>query len=192
MRILVLTTGRRDTAEVSIAKALSGAHEVTSFNYERRRSITTTPGFHRLNILLFTGLKAMKKPITHFADQELLGWVKGRKFDLVVIVTVNIVPPDVVAELQRETGALVIGWFTDHIQNLAGAEFVAAPYHRIFFKDKIVVDRFRDGLATDRFDFLPQAFDQRSIAPSPTAWPLRTPSPTWPRSGTAILSAPFS
>ncbi len=167
MKILVLTTSRRDTAEVSIARALEGAHEVTSFNYERRRNITSRPGFHRLNNLLFTGLKALKKPVTYLSDRELLRWVKGRKFDLVVIVPVNIVPPEVVAEVKRETGALVIGWFTDHVQNLAGAEFASAPYHRIFFKDKIVVDRFRDGLATDRFDFLPQAFDPEIHRPVP-------------------------
>jgi hypothetical protein len=107
LKILVLTTSRRDTAEVSIARALEGAHEVTSFNYERRRSITSRPGFHRLNNLLFTGLKAMKKPITYFADRELLRWVKGRKFDLVVIVTVNIVPPEVVAEVKRAGDRLV-------------------------------------------------------------------------------------
>lgn len=167
MKILVLTTARRDTAEVSIATALAGAHEVTSFDYERRRNITSRPGFHRLNNLLFTGLKALKKPVTHFSDQELLRWVKGRRFDLVVIVSVNLVPPDVVAALKRETGALVIGWFTDAVVNMAGAEFVSAPYHRIFFKDKIVVDRFRDGLATDRFDFLPQAFDPEIHRPVP-------------------------
>lgn len=167
MRILVLTTSRRDTAEVSIAEALSGAHEVTSFDYERHRSISTEPGFHRLNTLLVTGLKAIKKPMTYLADRALLRWIKGKRFDLIVIVPINMVPAAVVTELKRETGALVIGWFTDHLQNLAGAEFVSAPYHRIFFKDKIVVDRFRDALASDRFDFLPQAFDPLIHRPAP-------------------------
>lgn len=167
MKILVLTTSRRDTAEVSIAEALSGAHEVTTFDYERLRNFSSKPGLHRLNSLLFTGLKAMKKPVTHFADQSILRWIKGRRFDLIVIVTVNLVPPAVVAELKRETGALVIGWFTDAIVNLGGADFVAAPYHRIFFKDKIVVDRFRSALATTRFDFLPQAFDPAIHRPAP-------------------------
>jgi spore maturation protein CgeB len=167
VRILVLTTSRRDTAEVSIADALAGAHEVTTFDYERLRNVTSKPGFHRLNTLFFAGLKAMKKRATHFADQEILRWIKGRRFDLIVIVAINTVPPDVVAELKRETGALVIGWFTDAVVNLGGAEFVAAPYHRIFLKDKIIVDRFRDALATDRFDFLPQAFDPAIHRPAP-------------------------
>ncbi len=167
MRILVLTTTRRDTAEVSIAEALSAVHEVTSFDYERQRIITLKPGFHRLNILLHTGLKALKKPATHFADQALLRWIKGKRFDLVFIVAITTVPPDVVAEVKRETGALVVGWFTDAIVNLGAAEFVSAPYHRIFFKDKIVVDRFRDALATDRYDYLPQGFDPEIHRPAP-------------------------
>lgn len=167
MRILVLTTTRRDTAEVSIAEALSSVHEVTSFDYERQRIITLKPGYHRLNNLLHTGLKALKKPVTHFADQALLRWVKGKRFDLVFIVPITTVPPDVVSALKRETGALVLGWFTDAIVNLGGAEFASAPYHRIFFKDKIVVDRFRDALATDRYDYLPQAFDPEIHRPAP-------------------------
>ncbi len=167
MRILVLTTSRRDTAEVSVAEALSSAHEVTSFNYERRRIITSEPGFHRLNTFLFAGLKAFKKPHTYLADLALLDWIKGKRFDLIVIIPINMVPAAVVTEIKRETGALVIGWFTDAIVNLGGAEFVAAPYHRIFFKDKIVVDRFRSALATERYDFLPQAFDPAIHRPAP-------------------------
>jgi spore maturation protein CgeB len=167
VRILVLTTSRRDTAEVSVAEALSGAHEVTSFDYERRRSISTEPGFHRLNTFLVAGLKAFKKPHTYLADLALLDWIKGKRFDLIVIIPINMVPAAVVTAIKKETGALVIGWFTDHIQNLEGAEFVAAPYHRIFFKDKVVVDRFRAALASDRFDFLPQAFDPAIHRPAP-------------------------
>jgi spore maturation protein CgeB len=167
VKILVLTTTRRDTAEVSIAQALSSVHDVTAFDYERQRILTLRPGFHRLNILLYTGLKALKKPATHFADQALLRWVKGKRFDLVFIVAITTVPPDVVAALKRETGALVVGWFTDAIVNLGAAEFVSAPYHRIFFKDKIVVDRFRDALATDRYDYLPQGFDPEIHRPAP-------------------------
>ena len=167
MRILVLTTTRRDTAEVSIAEALSSAHEVTSFDYERPRIITLKPGYHRLNILLHTGLKAFKKPATHFADQALLRWIKGKRFDVIFLVAITTVPPDVVAALKQETGALVIGWFTDAIVNLGAAEFISAPYHRIFFKDRIVVDRFRDALATGRYDYLPQAFDPEIHRPAP-------------------------
>lgn len=167
MRILVLTTTRRDTAEVSIAAALSSAHEVTSFDYERNRVITLRPGYHHINQALHVGLKALKKPVTYFADRALLRWVKGKRFDLVFIVAIATVPPDVVAELKRETGGLVVGWFTDAIVNLGSAEFVSAPYHRVFFKDKIVVERFRSSLATDRYDYLPQGFDPEIHRPAP-------------------------
>jgi spore maturation protein CgeB len=167
LKIFVLTTSRRDTAEVSIASALATAHEVTTFDYERGRTLTTRPGFHRLNNVLEAGLKVFRKPLTHLADQALLRWIRGRRFDLVVIVTISLVPPEVVEALRRETGALVIGWFTDAIVNLGAAAFVSAPYHRIFLKDRTVVGRFRDGLASDRYDYLPQAFDPLIHRPSP-------------------------
>ncbi|APR82146.1 Hypothetical protein A7982_07495 [Minicystis rosea] len=62
---------------------------------------------------------------------------------------------------------MVIGWFPDSIVRLDNADFVGAPYDRIFFKDKIVTQRFRTALASDRFDFLPQAFDPTIHRPVP-------------------------
>lgn len=170
MRILVLSTSRRDTAEVSIASALSGTHEVETFDYEKGRRITTRPGFHPVNTVYHQVLKAFHKPITYLPNRALLKWVKGKRFDLIIIVTITLVPADVLEELKRETGAFVMGWFTDHIVNLDGADFVAAPYDRIFFKDKVVVDRFRQATASDRYDFLPQAFDPLLHRPVPARY----------------------
>lgn len=167
MKILVLSTSRRDTAEVSIASALSTAHEVTTFDYEKGRRITTRAGFHHFNTLYHQALKVFHKPITYLPNRALLRWIEGKKFDLVVIVTITLVPPDLVEELKRRTGAFVMGWFTDHIVNLDGADFVTAPYDRIFFKDKVVVDRFRQATASKRYDFLPQAFDPLLHRPVP-------------------------
>lgn len=165
----MLSTSRRDTAEVSIASALSAVHEVETFDYERGRRITTRAGYHHFNTLYHLALKTFHKPVTYLPNRGLLRWIKEgrRRFDLIVIVAITLVPPEVVLELKRETGAYVMGWFTDHIVNLAGADFVAAPYDRIFFKDKVVVDRFRQALATDRYDFLPQAFDPLLHRPVP-------------------------
>ncbi|MFO0755028.1 MAG: glycosyltransferase [Byssovorax sp.] len=167
MRILVLTTSRRDTAEVSIASALSTAHEVETFDYEKGRRITARPALRPLNSLYQQALKAFHKPITYLPNRALLRWIEGKRFDLVVIVPITLVPADVIEALRRRTGAFVLGWFTDHIVNLDGADFVNAPYDRIFFKDKIVVDRFRQGTASDRYDFLPQAFDPLLHRPVP-------------------------
>jgi spore maturation protein CgeB len=167
LKILVLGTPREDTAAGSIARALGAVHEVTMFDYERG----FTPFSERLygvNALFHAALRATRRQISYFSDQRLLAWAKERRFDLIVIVSINMVPPDVVSALRERTGALVIGWFTDAIVNIHGAEFIRAPYHRIFFKDKVVVDRFRTTLASGRYEYLAQAFDPALHRPVPS------------------------
>ncbi len=158
MKILVLGTTREDTAAGSIASALSLAHEVTNFDYER--GLRLLPGrFSRFDAAYGLALKALRRPPTFLSDRRLLDFAEGRRFDLLFVVAVTLVPPEVVRAFCDKTGALAVGWFTDHIVNIQGAEFIRAPYARIFFKDKVVVDRFRRALASETFDYLPQAFD---------------------------------
>lgn len=162
----MLGTPRPDTAIGSIARALSLRHDVTMFDYDR--GFAPFKGrLVRLNTVFHLGLKAARRPISHFSDQRILRWLGGRRFDLIMVGGINIVPPDVVRELRARTGAFVIGWFTDAIVNIHGAEFTRAPYHRIYFKDKVVVDRFRTSLASDVYDYLPQAFDPVLHRPVP-------------------------
>lgn len=166
MKVLVLGTPREDTAAGSIARALSAAHDVVMFDYERGFTLFNAKRY-RFNTLFHLALKATRRPSSYFSDRRLLGWASGKRFDLIVVVAINVVPPDVVRELHERTRALVIGWFTDAIVNIHGAEFTAAPYHRVYFKDKVVVDRFRTSLASDRYDYLPQAFDPLLHRPVP-------------------------
>jgi len=166
LKILVIGTKRQDTAAGSIAAALSLAHDVTMFDYERG-VVVFQGALRRLAPVYRFALKAMRRPETYPSNRRLLAWAKGRRFDVLVVVSINAVPPDVVRAIREETGALVIGWYTDAIVNLHGAEFVSAPYEKIFFKDKIVVDRFRTTLASERYDYLPQAFDPDIHRPVP-------------------------
>ena len=166
MKILVLGSGLEDRASDSIADALALRHEVTVFPYER--GYVPFPGRLRpLNAVLALGLKAARKPHTWVADRWLSRWLDGRRFDMVLTLAVASLTPAFVRELRDRTGGMVIGWFPDTIVMLGAAEFVGAPYERIFFKDKIVTARFRTALASDRFDFLPQAFDPALHRPVP-------------------------
>src|SRR3954468_10187908 len=102
MRILVLGTPREDTAGGSIARALSLIHEVSMFDYERG----FTPfqeKLYRLNALFHLAIRATRRQMSYFSDQRLLNWITGRRFDLIVIVAINMVPPDVVRALCART-----------------------------------------------------------------------------------------
>jgi len=166
MRILVLGAGRPDRAADSLAEILAFRHEVTLFPYERTL-LPFTGRLHDLNKAYLFGLRVAKRPPTFISDERLLRWTRGKRFDLVLILAIALIPPDVVKTLVERTGAMAIGWFPDAIVNLRGAEFASAPYERVFFKDKVVVDRFRSALASDRYDFLPQGFDPQIHRPVP-------------------------
>ena len=166
MRILVLGAGREDRAADSMAEILALRHEVTLFPYERG-FLPFEGRLRRLNAVLQLGLKAAKKPSSYVADRWLARWLRGKRFDMVLTLAVASLPPAFVREIRERTGAVIIGWFPDTIVRLNNAEFVGAPYDRIFFKDKIVTQRFRAALGSDRFDFLPQAFDPSIHRPVP-------------------------
>jgi spore maturation protein CgeB len=166
VRILVLGSGLEDRAADSIAEALALRHEVTVFPYER--GFAPFPGrLHHLNSVLALGLKVVKRPASEIADRWVLRWLEGKRFDLVLTLAVASLPPAFVRALRDRTGAMVVGWFPDTIVRLGNAEFVGAPYERVFFKDRVVSERFRAALADDRFDFLPQAFDPTLHRPVP-------------------------
>ncbi|MFT3775302.1 MAG: glycosyltransferase [Minicystis sp.] len=158
MRILVLGSGRPDRAADSLAEILALRHEVTLFPFEQ--GFQPFPSrLYALNAPLRLGLKVIRKPASFFADRWLLRWLGGRRFDMVLTTAVTSHPPSLIRELRARTGALVIGWFPDTIARMDGAEFTGAPFDRLFFKDKVITERLRSALATDRYDFLPQAFD---------------------------------
>lgn len=158
MRILVLGSGREDRAADSIAEILALRHEVTVFPYERGYQPFSGRSYW-LNAPLHLGLKVLREPPSYFADRWLSRWLDGKRFDLFLTAAITAIPNDFIRDIKARTGALMVGWFPDTMVRLDNLEFAGAPYDRVFFKDKVVTERLRAALATDRYDFLPQAFD---------------------------------
>lgn len=159
MRILVIGTKDRDTAASSIAHALRERHEVTVFDYQSSIVPFGYGRLKKLNAVYLAAARASGSSPVALADRRLRAFARGRRFDLVLTVSIALLQPETVVDLRASTGAMVVGWFQDAIVNLGNARFLEAPYERVFFKDRVVVQRFREGLATDRYDYLPQAFD---------------------------------
>lgn len=65
-------------------------------------------------------------------------------------------PPSVIGELKRWTKGKVILWFPDYLGNFGREYIMAADYDAYFFKDRYIVEFFRDKLGKRAF-FLPQA-----------------------------------
>jgi spore maturation protein CgeB len=69
--------------------------------------------------------------------------------DLVVVV--RTVPPRIIEEIKRVTSAVVVFWFPDAISNLGRQEMLQAPYDALFFKDRVMVETFRQKLGLTTF-----------------------------------------
>ncbi len=166
MRILILSaTGQQDVAARSIAEALATAHEVVEFDYAAAHTpfLGITP-LRRVTSVYRRALQAAGIGETALADLALKRFIAGKRFDMVLLLRVNVMPPEVIEAL-RSTGALVIGWFMDAIVNLGAARFFEAPYHRVFFKDRLVVAHFREITRSPVYDYLAQGFDPRLHRP---------------------------
>lgn len=66
----------------------------------------------------------------------------------------------VIPELRRRTGVPVVFWFPDPPGNLRQESWVLAGYDALFFKDSVLVERYRRTLRLNAF-FLPQACNPR-------------------------------
>ncbi len=169
MRILVIGGKSRDTAASSVAHVLRERHEVSEFDYQTSLVPFGYGKLNRLNAAYLAAARAAGSSPAKLADRRLLAFAHGKRFDLVLTVSITLLQPATVARLRELTGALVVGWFQDAIVNLGDGRFLEAPYEKVFFKDRIVVERFRTGLASDRYEYLPQAFDPDLHRPMPAS-----------------------
>lgn len=73
-----------------------------------------------------------------------------------VISTHSGVSPDTIDKIKKQTGAVVVCWYTDSVANLVRQYILAAPYDVLFFKEPYMVDLFRSKLNKNTC-YLPEA-----------------------------------
>ena len=101
-------------------------------------------------------------------ESPLLRWLRRERADVLVVVTLPLLSPKVAAELKRRLGIRLVGWYPDHVANLAQHDFLLAPYDLIYLKDPFMVRRFGEFLGDDRVRHLPEAFDGCAPPVDPT------------------------
>lgn len=95
--------------------------------------------------------------------------------DLVLNVDYRLAYP-IVAGLRALTGAPVAFWFPDSPGNVRKETYLFAGYDALFFKDSVMVERYRKTLGLNAH-FLPQGCNPRWHRPvGPLAGPARPPS----------------
>jgi len=87
--------------------------------------------------------------------QKLAAKIAAYRPQLIINI-LNRVPPEVVTQLKRQTGAAVVFWWPDSIGNLGRQYPLASPYDALFFKDRHLVEECRSKLGINNAFFLPE------------------------------------
>lgn len=97
--------------------------------------------------------------LAHLVHRHILQMAEEFRPDLTLNVDYRLGYP-VVRELRNVTGAPVVFWFPDSPGNLRRETHVLAGYDALFFKDSVLVERYRRTLELNAH-FLPQACNPR-------------------------------
>lgn len=77
-----------------------------------------------------------------------------------ILVCHDFLWPAEVAELKRQTGAIIVMWFPDALVNIGKGFFMSAPYDAVFFKDPYIVQALKDVLRSAVY-YLPECFNPK-------------------------------
>ncbi len=160
MRVLVAGGNAFDSVGSSSASALRKiGHTVDIFDFADaaapwplNRSRATIEAWSIL-------LKATVRETRGSMQRRLLQQVSRFHPDWVVIIPVNLVLPSTIAEIKKNTGARVSGWFQDSMVNFGRADFLAGDWDALCFQDRWLVERLARALDNTRIEYLPQACD---------------------------------
>jgi spore maturation protein CgeB len=161
MKILLVGPYNPDTPISSLYRLLHEQHEVRFFDPHHHLGI---PKIFSNQLSLVTAgwtyfLRLVVNDPYQFANRSLLKEVRQFQPDLVFIISIQLVLPETISQIKKDSDAKVIGWFMDHIANFGRGYFFVSNYDGLFFKDKYVVDLLSQKLGTSRIHYLPQCCD---------------------------------
>jgi len=152
MKILIIGRIYPDSFAKNIFVTLNHmGHEV--FYVEHALSHTEKISILRLNYYASALFPKLEEYWFHAALRQ----AKAYQVDLIISVGVQM-PPQIVNNLKKSTKATCVIWFPDAMVNFGRQYILASNYDAFFFKDRYIVEFFRDKLRKRAF-FLPEAFN---------------------------------
>jgi spore maturation protein CgeB len=168
MKILIFGTGELDCAAANCGIALRAmGHAVRHFDPDQH------PSYLAAARRTWTGRKVLNRFLevanaySRTWQTALLREVDAFGPDLVLVIPISVVPPNVIRDLKRRTSARVAGWFQDHVVNFGRHEFLLADYDGLFFKDRYIVERLRDYAGLTNIHYLPESCEPTLHRPLP-------------------------
>jgi len=169
-RVLLVGASQPDTPIDDYRRALDPFYEVRVFNpYSALGGLEDRLGgylAHRLNSFASLVTRAASGEALALAERRLVRTATEFAPDLVVATCVHEIRPDTVAGLRAgNRSCRVVGVYSDALVNFGRGYFFAADYDALFFKDRYVVQTFRDKLGWKHVHYLPQACDRHLHRP---------------------------
>jgi spore maturation protein CgeB len=167
MRILVVGTGQVDSAAMNCELALSSmGHDVELFDPDKYPAVLQ-PLRRSWRSKLYVNFALTRAGLyDRMFQRNLLETAERFSPEVVLVIPLFSVETGTVERLRRG-GAKVAGWFQDHVANLGSHQFLLADYDGLFFKDRYIVDRFRDGAGLRHVHYLPEACEPSRHHPLP-------------------------
>jgi spore maturation protein CgeB len=141
-------------------------HQVEGFNpqeYPRAlAAVARTERGYRLARRVLTPFFGDRWP---FPASALVRKVREVNPDMILIIALYEVSPEVIQSIKRVSRAKIVGWFQDHVVNFGRHRFLLADYDALCFKDPFIVEKLRDYAGLDHVYYLPEAFEPSCCYP---------------------------
>lgn len=161
MKILLVGPDYPDTPIRSLYNLLKIEHQVQVFDPFKYIGPIIGLG-NQLNMITAAWqylLKATIREPFKVSNQYLVKFCKDFKPDLVFIISIDLILPEVIEKIKSDLNTTVIGWYMDHIANFGRCYFMAAHYDVLFFKDTFIVNLLRRKFCSSKIYYLPQCCD---------------------------------
>lgn len=162
-RVLILGSRRYDSVADSYRRALE-RHFTVKLVDSYELATVTPPRWTGLSSRTFQAAVSVASNLVLRDPQaliypRLLRVAKEFAPDIVLVTTMEALPPRVVRELKAACAMKIFGVFSDALSNFGRGYFFDAPYDALFFKDHYIVDKLRTKLGWTHVYYLPQACD---------------------------------
>jgi spore maturation protein CgeB len=161
MRIMICGPHHADTPVLSLEEMLKGEHDVRVFDPFRNLGLPAFLGGARsFSAAAWSHLlRGVARDPAVIMNRRLIRAAREFQPDVLLVFSVEMLLPETVETLRRETSARIVGWYMDHVANFGRGWFLTADYHALCFVDPYIVRMLRNKAANERVHLVPICCD---------------------------------
>jgi spore maturation protein CgeB len=161
MRVMICGPHYDDTPVYSLERLLRDEHEVEVFDPFKNLGLPSFLGGARsvAAAAWTTLLRGFARDAAVVANRRLIRAARAFQPDILLIFSIEMMLPETIEQIRRDTSARVVGWFMDAVTSFGRGYFLNADYHALCFVDPYIVDVLRRKTGNDAVHLLPICCD---------------------------------